>query len=118
MVFDKIEEYIETIFNIFHLLNMKAKNQNQKDNKIIGILTLIKNYLLKLSVDHNIDLSKFDYSKIQVINFVPFFDYIRYKNIELFNLSEMKKDDLDVNDENQIEIFVISHIYFIYQNNM
>ena len=72
MVYDKMNEYIESIFTVFRMVNSKADYQNDKKMKIISLV--IYNYVLKMSKDFNVDLKSI--SQKESINLIPFFEYI------------------------------------------
>jgi hypothetical protein len=44
---------------------------------------------------------------------LPFFDYIRYKNIELYDLDNIKETDVDMNKDEDKEKYILSYIYYI-----
>jgi len=47
----------------------------------------------------------------------PVHDYITNNKIELFDFNNIKLEDVNLNNTNDIERFVLSHIYYIYENN-
>lgn len=112
MVYDKMNDYIETIFTIFKKFNLKATNQNDKKMKMIALM--IYNYVLKLSKDNKLELKNIVES--ETINLIPFFEYISYNNIELYNFNNIKIEDVDISKNSDLERFVLSHIYYITQN--
>jgi hypothetical protein len=62
---------------------------------------------------HNIDLKQVQNSSD--INLIPFFEYINFKNIELFDFDKIKIEDVDTSKNEDVERFVLSHIYYITQ---
>ena len=50
MVYDKMNEYIETLFTVFKMVNLKANNQ--KDKKMMVISLIIYNYVLKFGISY------------------------------------------------------------------
>jgi hypothetical protein len=111
MVYDKMNDYIETLFTVFKMVNKNA--EQKKDRKMKFIALMIYNYVLKKSKDNDIDLKSVN--DIEVINLIPFFEYISYNNIEFFDFNKIKVEDVDVTKETDLERFVLTHIYYITQ---
>ena len=119
-----MNEYIETIFHVYIMVfkMTNASKQNNNDNaKLKCISLVIYNYLIKISKDTEFDLSKLksvstssEYDNID-INLVPFFEYIAHNNIELYDFSKIEEADMDVSNSDDIERFVLSHIYYLTQ---
>ena len=123
MAYDKMNEYIDTIFNVYIMVvKMTSDSTNKRANdKLKCISLVIYNYLIKLVKDTDFDLSKLksvqnssEYAKMN-INLVPFFEYIAHNNIELYDFSKIEENDIDVNDAADVERFVLSHIYYLTQ---
>ena len=112
MSYDKMNDFIETIYHVFNNVNTKADFKKDKRQKYIAVLIL--GYVSKLAKLHNIDLKQVQ--NISSINLIPFFEYINFKNIELFDFSKIKIEDVDTSKNEDIERFVLSHIYYITQN--
>jgi hypothetical protein len=113
MDFEKSKEFIESIYNFMEVLLIKAKKLN--DNKLLQICKLIFNYLISCCNQTKILLKNLD--KNENLNLKPVYDYITNNKIELFDLNNIKFDDVNLSNENDIERFVLSHIYYIYENN-
>ena len=113
MVYDKMNEYIESIFTVFRMVNAKADYQKDKKMKIISIV--IYNYVLKMSKDYNVDLKNIS-QKDNSINLIPFFEYISHNNIELYDFNKINIEDVDTSKKSDLERFVLTHIYYITQN--
>jgi hypothetical protein len=111
--YDKMDEYISAVFEIFKMIHNKSVQQN--DNKLKMISLTIYNYILFMSKSHNIDLKKIELK--DSINMIPVFEYISYNNIELYDFTKIKLEDLDVNKKEDLERFVLTHIYYITQSN-
>ena len=109
--YDKMAEFVESIFHVFKLVNKKAETQRDKRLKMIGLT--IYNYIKKISNDMNIDLKTID--EPECINLIPIFEYISYNNIELYDFSKINVNDVDVNKKEDLEKFVLTHIYYITQ---
>ena len=97
---------------------MTHDNKNKHaHNKLKCISLVIYNYLIKLVKDTEFDLSKLKGAlpeKVD-INLVPFFEYIAHNNIELYDFSKIEETDMDVSNSDDIERFVLSHIYYLTQ---
>jgi hypothetical protein len=111
--YDKMHEYISAVFDIFKIIHNKSLQQH--DNKLKMISLTIYNYILFMSKTYNIDLKKMEQK--ETINMIPIFEYISYKNIELYDFSKIKVEDVDVNRKEDLERFILTHIYYITQSN-
>ena len=122
MAYDRMSEYIETIFHIYIMVFKMTRNaqNNTNNDKLKCISSVIYNYVSKLATDNGTDLSKIniikggEYDKMD-INLVTFFEYIAHNNIELYDFSKIDESDMDVNDAADVERFVLSHIYYLTQ---
>ena len=111
MVYHKTKEYIETIFSVSEMLSKKAKIS---DNiRLKAISQVIHNYNLKVINETKTDIEKLN--KNEYINMVPFFEYVSLNNIEFFDFNKIQPQDIDVNSEEDLERYVLSHIYYITQ---
>ena len=81
--YDKMQDFIESTFNVFQLVNKKAEQQQDKRLKMISLV--IFNYVRKLANDNKIDLKSIIEPKM--INLIPVFEYISYHNIELYDFT-------------------------------
>ena len=105
-----MEEFIKTLYDIFNLTNEKSRITG--DIKWSAIAQLIYNYTYKLSYENYIDLRKMKHNTTH-INMVPFFEYITYNNIELYDLDNIKETDIDINKDEDKEKYILSYIYYI-----
>jgi UV DNA damage repair endonuclease len=110
--YDKMSEFVESVFHVFNLVNKKAQKQQDKRLKIIGLT--IYNYVKKIANDVNIDLKTIN--EPETINLIPIFEYISYNNIELYDFSTINVSDVDVSKNEDLEKFVLTHIYYITQS--
>ena len=104
-------EFAETIYHVFKMVNVKADRQQDKKMKCIG--ALIFKYLTKIVTEHKINLKHVE--DILNINLIPVFEYINCNNIELFDFDNIKMEDVDITKDDDIERFVLSHVYYITQ---
>ena len=109
--FDKMPEFIESIFNVFKMVTKKADTQNDKRLKMISLV--IFNYVRKMAKDYNVNLKEF--LEPESINLIPVFEYISYNNIELYDFTKIDVTDLDVTKNSDLERFVLTHVYYITQ---
>ena len=109
--FDKMSEFIESIFNVFKMINKKAESQNDKRLKMISLVVF--NYVRKMAKDYNVNLK--DLPEPDAINLIPVFEYISYNNIELFDFTKIDINDVDVTKNSDLERFVLTHVYYITQ---
>ena len=110
--YDKMPELVEAIFHVFKLVNKKAETQSDNRLKMIGLT--IYNYVRKIANDMNIDLKTIN--QPECINLIPIFEYITYNNIELYDFSRIDINDVDVSKSEDLEKFVLTHIYYITQS--
>jgi len=110
--YDKMNDFVESIFSVFNLVNKKAENQNDKRLKLISLT--IYNYVRKIASDNNIDLKTIQ--QPDCINLIPIFEYISYNNIELYDFSKIEITDVDTSKKEDLERFVLTHIYYITQS--
>ena len=47
----------------------------------------------------------------------PVYDYICENEIKVLDLNNILPEDIDIKNPQDIERFVLSHIYYIYANN-
>ena len=111
MSYDKMPDFIETIFNVFNNVNYQATTKN--DTRLKFIALLIMNYVNKMATENEVDLKQLP--EPTHINLIPFFEYITCKNIELFEFDKIKLEDVDTNKSEDVERFVLSHVYYITQ---
>jgi len=111
--YDKMPEFVEAVFHVFNLVNKKAQKQQDKRLKIIALT--IYNYVRKIANDVNIDLKTIN--EPESINLIPIFEYISYNNIELYDFSTINVSDVDVSKNEDLEKFVLTHIYYITQSS-
>jgi len=109
--YDRMSDYIESLFNVFQLVNKKADKKQDKRFKMIGLM--IYNYIRKLAKDNNIDLN--DIKEAETINLIPVFEYISYNNIELYDFSKIELTDVDTSNNHDLERFILTHVYYITQ---
>jgi len=109
--YDKLNEYVDSVFNVFKLINSKAELQKDKRLKLIGLA--VYNYVKNMATKLNIDLKTLQES--EAINLIPIFEYISFNNIELYDFSKIDVNDVDVTKKEHLERFVLTHIYYITQ---
>lgn len=111
--YDKMDDYVSSIFNVFKMVNKKAEQQNDKRTKMIGLT--IFNYCRYMAKEYNIDLK--NVPDAESINLIPVFEYVAANNIEFLDFSNININDIDITKKEDLERFVLSHIYYITQNN-
>lgn len=110
-VYDKMPDYIASIYNVFQLINYKAEKQSDKRMKMVSLMVF--NYVRKLAKDYNINLREL--VEPEAINLIPVFEYISHNNIELYDFSKISVTDVDVSKNTDLERFILSHVYYITQ---
>lgn len=109
--YDKMPEYIASLFSVFKMVNKKGTDQ--KDKRLQMIALTIYNYTRYMATEYNVDLSAL--SDGEMINLIPIFEYVSYNNIELYDFTKIDIADVDVKKKEHLERFVLSHIYYITQ---
>ena len=69
-MYDKMNEYIESIFNIFKIIKEKARLNNDKKMQMISLM--IYNYVRKMLKEHKLEIETTH--EIESINLIPFFE--------------------------------------------
>jgi hypothetical protein len=108
-----MNDYIESLFTVFMMVNKKA--EQRKDKKMKFIALAIYNYVLKTAKENGVDLKTV--SESETINLIPFFEFVSYNNIEFYDFNKIKMEDVDVTKESDLERFVLTHVYYITQTN-
>jgi len=109
--YDKMDEYIKSIFNVFQMVNRKAEQQQDKRLKIIGLT--IYNYTRYMAKEYEMDLRNI--VEPDSINLIPVFEYVAANNIEFLDFSNINISDIDITKKEDLERFVLSHVYYITQ---
>jgi hypothetical protein len=109
--YPKMKEFIETIWSSFHVIKEQAKIQ--KDKKLEMISLVIFNYVSHQAKIHGYKFE--DLHKENVINLIPFFEYVTFKNIKLFDMKTVNMNDVDVTNKADLEKYTLSLIYDISQ---
>jgi hypothetical protein len=57
ILYDKISDYVESLFNVYNLIRKQSDKQQDKRLKLISFVIL--NYIKKMAIENNIDLLSF-----------------------------------------------------------
>jgi len=109
--YDKMSDYIKSVFFVFNIV--KEKSEKQKDNRLKMIALTIYNYVRYMAKEFNVDIK--DLHSSETTNLIPIFEYISCNNIELYDFTNIDVADLDVTKKEDLERFVLTHIYYITQ---
>lgn len=112
-IYDKMPEYIESVFSVFQMVNKKAETQQDKRLKMIALV--IFNYVRKTASDFKVNLKTLETKELDSINLIPIFEYIAYNNIELYDFDKIDVNDVDTSKKADLERFVLTHVYYITQ---
>jgi hypothetical protein len=110
--YDKIDSYVKSVFNVFQMVKKQAEQQDDKKRKMISLI--IYNYARFMSYEYDIDLKTIE--EPTMLNLIPIFEYIAANNIELYEFDTIQLEDVDVRKREDLERFVLSHIYYITQS--
>ena len=106
-----MEDFIKTIYNVFSSVNVKADTKRDKRLKYIAVLIL--GYVTKLAKEHAVNLKEIE--EPDSINLIPFFEYVSFNDIKLLEFDKITVEDIDVTKSEDIERFILSHVYYITQ---
>lgn len=109
--YDKMDDYVGSVFNVFQLVNRKAEQQQDKRMKMVALV--IFNYVKYMAKEHNVNLKNI--VEPESINLIPVFEYVAANNVELYDFKTMNLNDLDVTKKEDLERFVLTHVYYITQ---
>jgi hypothetical protein len=109
--YDKMEDYIVSVFNVFQLVNRKAEQQQDRRMKMVALV--IYNYVRYMAKEYNLELK--NVVEPESINLIPIFEYVSTNNIELYDFKTINMNDLDVTKKEDLEKYVLTHIYYITQ---
>jgi hypothetical protein len=114
MVYDKMNEFIETLIHVFKMVKRMSV---EKNSKFKYIAMIIYNYIVRLAKDNNVDLTKLviTIDDTSTINLIYFFEYVSHNNIEFYDFEKIDNYNVDVNKKEDVERFILSHIYYITQ---
>jgi hypothetical protein len=111
--YDKMDKYVESIFNVFRSLNKKMAIQQGNNDKIKMISLIIYNYVRYMAKQYNIILNELNYE--ESINLSYFFEYIEKNEIVLYDFSKIELKDVDLSKKEDLERYVLTHIYYLTQ---
>jgi len=109
--YDKMEEYVGSVFNVFQLVNRKAEQQQDKRMKMIALV--IYNYTRFMAKEHDVDLKTIE--QPENINLIPIFEYIAANDVELYDFKTINMNDVDITKKEDLERYVLTHVYYITQ---
>ena len=66
-----------------------------------------------MSKEHEVDLKNIN--EPESINLIPVFEYVVANNIELLDFSNINITDIDITKKEDLERFVLTHVYYITQ---
>lgn len=114
MVYDKMNEFFEVLIHVFKMVQRMSV---EKNSKFKYIAMIIYNYTVRLAKDNKVDLTKLKFTNDinQPINLIPFFEYVSHNDIEFYDFEKIDTYNVDVNKKEDVERFVLSHIYYITQ---
>jgi hypothetical protein len=88
--YDKMDDYVKSVFNVFQIVNRNAEQKNDKRFKMIGLT--IYNYARYMATENEIDLKNI--TEPDKINLIPIFEYVAFNNIEFLDFSKSAGNDL------------------------
>lgn len=117
--YDKMEDYIKSVFDVFQ--KVKYNSSKSQDRRMQTISLTIYNYSKYMAEQNNVNLKECLKTNTEIenmeINLIPIFEYISSNNIELLDFSNININDIDITKKADLERFILTHIYYITQNN-
>jgi hypothetical protein len=110
MGFAKPNEYIFSICCVHKMLYDKSREK--KDVKLYYITVMILKYITKMCDELGIETKTLTVS--DKFDLAPIYEYIRVNDIHLYNLETIADGDLDPNNPDDVERFILSHIQYIF----
>jgi len=116
-IYEKMEDYIQSLFDIFQMINKKAvlahERQHASEQKLQMISRLLFNYISYLSKKYTFEpLLRVN----EYIDLVPVFEYVAFHQIELYEFDKIEMSDVDISKKEDIERFVLTHVYYLTQS--
>ena len=112
--YEDIGGYIKSVFHVFQMVKKQSDSHDDKKRKMIALI--IYNYVKFMGYENDIDLRCFLNDEPKVLNLMPIFEYIAANNIELYEFDKIQMEDVDVRKREDLERFVLSHVYYITQS--
>ena len=109
--YDKMEDFVTSVFNVFQMVNKKAEQQQDRRMKMIALV--IFNYVRFMAKEYEIDLKILN--EPESINLIPIFEYVAANDIELYDFKNIEMNDVNVTKKEDLERYVLTHIYYITQ---
>jgi hypothetical protein len=111
MPYDKMQEYITSLCDVAQMVNNKGREK--RDRRQLAISLMISNYVIQTAKAHNINLMQIHNNPC--VNLIPIFEYVAANNVELYDFKTINMNDLDVTKKEDLERFVLTHVYYITQ---
>ena len=104
-------EYISAMNCICNTLF--ERSLKSKDVKLRHISMMIYNYVTNMIKEYKMDYTYNEEISL-MIDMVPVYDYIYKNEIQLYDLTNMKVEDMDVTKKADVERFILSHVNYIF----
>ena len=88
------------------------KSREKNDVKLYYITVMILKYIKKVCDELGIETKTLTVS--DKFDLAPIYEYIRVNDIHLYNLETIADGDLDPNNPDDVERFILSHIRYIF----
>jgi len=110
--YDKMVDYIASLYNVFIMAKTKAEQKNDRKFQMISIV--IYNYVSYMAKHNGVSLREIPIQ--ESINLIPVFEYISVNNVELYDFTNINPNDVDVSKTEDLERYVLTHVYYITQD--
>ncbi len=107
--YDNMPGYIRSVWNVYQSL-AATRSPTPKGTLLAR---LVANYARQMARDYDVDIS--NVPRVARPNLIPVFEYVAANNIALIDFATVRLDDVDVSSPADIERFVLSHIYYLTQ---
>lgn len=110
-----MENYITSVASVFQRLNQQAEHQRDKRMKMISLV--IFNYVRYLAKQHDVDLKTVleKSSNVSNVPLLPIFEYIEANRIALYDFKTIRESDVNLQNKDDLERFVLTHVYYLTQ---
>lgn len=112
MTYDALPEFVRTMAQVALMVRRVARERGDRTMSLIGIV--IGNYVAFMANTNGVDLDKI--AEPSQILMGPIFEYISVNHIHLVDFSTLAVEDIDVTNRDDLERFVLSHVYYLSQS--
>lgn len=106
-----MNDYVETIFCIYNVINLNS--DKKRDGNLKALALILYNYVTELSKKYDINLKQIKRPK--EIKMEPLYHYVKMKNINIHPFTTKFDGTLDFKKEGVLETYILSKIFHIFR---